>query len=60
MKEQEEIKMGHGLAQASPNCPECGAPPEKHKVENYDLMWQDGDVVCTICGTWVRKYDASI
>jgi len=49
----------HGLAEASPNCPKCDSPPEKHKVENYDPMWQDGDVICTKCETKVRNYDAS-
>ncbi|MDP2593783.1 MAG: hypothetical protein Q8P36_00365 [bacterium] len=47
----------HLLAPASPNCPNCGAPPSEHHVENYDRMWQDGDVVCK-CGTRVRGYDA--
>ena len=48
----------HGLAKASSNCPNCNAGPEKHHVENYDPIWQDGDVVCE-CGTKVRNYDAS-
>ena len=57
---EEKIKIGHGFAENSPNCPKCDSPPEEHKVENYDIMWQDGDVVCTKCGTKVRNYDASI
>jgi len=40
------------------NCPSCNAPPADHHIENYDMMWQDGDVVCK-CGAYVRGYDAS-
>ena len=49
--------VGHMLAASSPNCPNCGAPPSEHRVENYDPVFQDGDVVCK-CGTRVRGYDA--
>jgi len=52
------LAMMHGLAEASPNCPNCDSPPQEHTVENYDMMWHDGDVVCTKCGTKVRNYDA--
>jgi len=52
------IKMGHGLAEASKDCPKCGASPEEHTVQNYDILWGDGDVVCTKCDTKVRNYDA--
>lgn len=50
--------VGHMLNPKSPNCPNCGSPPTKHEVQNYDETWRDGDVVCTVCGTRVRGYDA--
>ena len=37
-------------------CPECGS--EDTAVENHDLMWHDGDVVCQECRCYVRGYDA--
>jgi len=37
-------------------CPDCGS--NKTSVENHDLNWHDGDVVCVDCGTYVRMYDA--
>jgi hypothetical protein len=37
-------------------CPECRST--NTKVDNYDDMWRDGDVVCVDCGTYVRMYDA--
>jgi hypothetical protein len=48
--------VGHMLADV--NCPHCGAPNTEHRVENYDPIWRDGDVVCTRCGGYVRGYDA--
>ncbi len=57
-EEKQQPAMMHGFAENSPNCPKCDSPPEKHTVENYDMMWHDGDVVCTECGTKVRNYDA--
>jgi len=54
----ENDNVGHILAENSPDCPNCGAPPSEHTIENYDLMWHDGDVVCTKCNTKVRNYDA--
>ncbi len=57
-EENSEKFMAHGLSESSPNCPKCDSSPDKHKVENYDMIWHDGDVVCTECGTKVRNYDA--
>lgn len=37
-------------------CPKCGGT-ECH-VENYDMTWHDGDVVCNACDTYVRGFDA--
>lgn len=37
-------------------CPDCGS--NKTSVENHDLNWHDGDVVCDDCDTYVRMYDA--
>jgi len=61
--DSESIVMAGPLyvfAENSPNCPdpECGAPPSEHHVEDYDIRWQEGKVVCK-CGTFVRDYDAS-
>lgn len=39
-------------------CPGCGASPVVTRVDNYDLMWHDGDVVCSNCGQYLRGYDA--
>lgn len=40
-------------------CPKCGSGPAKWEVRNYDVTRQEGDVVCTVCETRVRGYDAS-
>ncbi len=48
----------HVLSPTSPNCQKCGAPPEKQEVKNYNMAMQDGDVYCTVCGAFVRYYDA--
>ncbi len=48
----------HALSPHSPNCPKCGSTPNKHTVKNYNQLSRDGDVVCTVCGTKVRDYDA--
>lgn len=37
-------------------CPECNS--NNTGVENYDPMWQDGDIICQDCRTYVRMYDA--
>lgn len=60
-KKKENITIGpviNILAETSPNCPKCDAPPSEHEVRNHDLMWHDGDVHCTKCGAYVRAYDA--
>lgn len=38
-------------------CAECESEGP-HEIENYDLMWHDGDVVCQTCDTRVRMFDA--
>ena len=40
------------------HCPKCDAGPEHQEVRNYDMMWHDVDIHCTICDTFVRSYDA--
>jgi len=37
-------------------CPNCGSID--CRLENYDMMWHDGDVVCNKCNTRIRTYDA--
>jgi hypothetical protein len=44
-------------AHADRVCPACGKDYRHWRVENYDEMWRDGDVVCE-CGARVRRYDA--
>lgn len=56
-KEAEEF-VHHALHPDSPDCPNCGAPPNEHIVKNYSIVFEDGDVVCTKCNTKVRDYDA--
>jgi hypothetical protein len=43
---------------ADRRCPQCGSDYTHWHVENYDPIWQMGDVVCQ-CGARVRTYDAS-
>lgn len=38
------------------SCPTCGGT-ETH-MENYNMMWHDGDIVCTACNTYIRMWDA--
>jgi hypothetical protein len=40
------------------HCPKCNASPEHQTVENYSPISRDGDVVCLMCRTRVRGYDA--
>lgn len=42
----------------SPNCPHCGAGPEKQTVKNRNMLFGDGDVYCTVCGKKVRDFDS--
>lgn len=37
-------------------CSECGA--SDNRMENYSMMWHEGDIVCNKCDTWVRGFDA--
>jgi hypothetical protein len=39
-------------------CPACGLATMDHPVENRDLMWGEGDVMCKCCGTKVRDWDS--
>lgn len=53
----EEYKEAFGAARRHDNtCPECGGT--KLRLENYDMMWHDGDLVCEACDTYVRMWDA--
>ena len=38
------------------SCRQCGSTDVR--VEDYDMMWHDGDIVCNVCGCYVRGYDA--
>jgi len=40
------------------HCPKCNSLPKDHEVRNHSLMWGDGDVHCTLCGTYVRDWDS--
>lgn len=37
-------------------CGGCGST--NVKLENYSMMWHDGDMVCQDCGGYVRMWDA--
>jgi len=37
-------------------CSECGGT--ELRMENYSMMWHDGDLVCETCDTYVRMWDA--
>ncbi len=37
-------------------CPECGS--KSTRMENYSMMWHEGDIVCNDCDTYVRGFDA--
>lgn len=39
-------------------CPECGSSGKNHYMTNYDAMWHEGDIYCSLCDTFVRYYDA--
>lgn len=41
-----------------PNAMECGQQPGEFEIRNYSLMWHDGEVCCTRCGTKIRDWDA--
>lgn len=41
------------------HCPNCGSSPREHKLVNFDPMFRDGDIHCSLCNTFVRGYDAS-
>jgi transcription elongation factor Elf1 len=54
-----EVKgVGHFLGgDAKRNtCPKCGSTDMV--VRNYSLMWGDGQVHCSSCGEYVRRYDS--
>lgn len=40
------------------HCPKCDASPQHQEVRNHSIMWGDGDVHCTLCGTFVRSWDS--
>ncbi len=50
--------VSHALHPNSPSCPNCGAPPGEHEVQNYSMIWHDGNVYCKKCNAYVRAYDA--
>lgn len=47
---------GNHLINISQKCPQCGG--DDFRVENYDPIWRDGDVMCNKCDIRVRGYDA--
>ena len=55
--EHPDYDVAFGAARKHDNtCPECGGT--KLRLENYDMMWHDGDLVCEACDTYVRMWDA--
>ena len=56
--EQTTVKVkGLQINPGPRDCPHCGSPPEEHRVEDYDMMWGDGVVMCNVCDKMVRLYD---
>lgn len=39
-------------------CPTCNSDDSQHVLINYEPMWHEGDIVCKLCGSKVRKFDA--
>lgn len=40
-------------------CPQCGTDDyRKREVRNYCVLWQDGDIYCTVCEAYIRYFDA--
>lgn len=40
-------------------CPTCGDKDSKNReVRNYSMMWHEGDIHCTVCGGFIRTFDA--
>ena len=42
--------MGHDNT-----CPECGS--KDARAENYDAMWDEADIVCNGCDTYICGWD---
>ena len=38
------------------SCRNCGSADTR--IENHDLMWHDGDIICNSCDCYVRGFDA--
>jgi hypothetical protein len=45
-------------SQRGPACPDCGSGPEHRELRNYSPAFHDGDIHCTLCGAYVRGFDA--
>ena len=54
----EEHRSGWAAARQHDNtCPECGGT--KTRMENYDMVRHEADIVCDSCDTYVRAWDAA-
>ena len=47
-----------GCSSNDVKCPKCDSSPDHREMRNYSITWHDGDIHCTICGTFVRSFDA--
>jgi uncharacterized Zn finger protein (UPF0148 family) len=37
-------------------CPKCGST--HLELRDYSMVWRDGRIYCSTCGTFVRNYEA--
>ena len=57
-------EVGHILNEAfneknaKKRCPTCGSDFRKWRVVDYNEIWRDGKVICSVCDTFIRDYDA--
>jgi hypothetical protein len=49
--------MENSTFSSKSTCQKCGAVG-KTELRNYSMMWHEGDIHCTVCGAFIRVYDA--
>lgn len=56
LKDGEHRASWAAARQHDNTCPECSGT--KTRMENYDMMWHEADIVCDGCDTYIRMWDA--
>ncbi len=41
------------------HCTQCGSPPNRHTMRNFDPRDRTADLYCIDCGAYVREWDPS-